>query len=264
LKLKTICGIWLSILMLVSFQAQAQTCTLILDLQTDKTVYRSGPCKRRYSPASTFKIPLALMGFDAGILSTPDMPVWRYQPGVVVNLETDRQDTNPAGWLANSVVWYSQQLTSALGAEKFRQYTDMFGYGNKNINGDTGASNGLSNAWLMSSLLISVPEQIEFLKKMLKRKYPLQQSAYENTLAAIPVYSNPDGWIIHGKSGSGWQQWEGGENRKLKLGWFVGWAEKNRRTLVFARLLLDETPQESFGGIRARNGLIQDFAKLVH
>ncbi|TIT76642.1 MAG: class D beta-lactamase, partial [Mesorhizobium sp.] len=39
-------------------------CTLIQDQESGATLYQDGLCDRRVSPASTFKVPLALIGYD--------------------------------------------------------------------------------------------------------------------------------------------------------------------------------------------------------
>jgi beta-lactamase class D len=73
-----------------------------------------------------------------------------------------------------------------------------------------------------------------------------------------------EGWTAHGKSGSGWQRGHNGAiDMNRKLGWFIGWASQGARTVLFARLVLDETPIETYGGTRAREGLIQDLPRLV-
>ena len=41
-------------------------CTLIQDAASGETLYQNGVCDQRVSPASTFKVPLALIGFDSG------------------------------------------------------------------------------------------------------------------------------------------------------------------------------------------------------
>ena len=47
----------------------ATTCTLVIDAATNATLIRVGDrCDERLTPASTFKIPLSLIGFDSGIL----------------------------------------------------------------------------------------------------------------------------------------------------------------------------------------------------
>ncbi|TIT08028.1 MAG: class D beta-lactamase, partial [Mesorhizobium sp.] len=72
---------------LLGFPIRAQSaplkdveCTLILDAASGETLYQQGVCDQRFSPASTFKIPLSLIGYDAGILSDEHTPSWEYKP----------------------------------------------------------------------------------------------------------------------------------------------------------------------------------------
>jgi len=244
--------------------AWASICTILADGETGTIFFQDGPCAQRVSPVSSFKIPLALMGFDAGVLKDQHSPVWPYQPEYEAFVASHKADIDPTAWLRDSVVWYSQKLTTQLGEKNFARYVEMFGYGNKDISGDPGLDNGLTHAWLLSSLSISAEEQIAFLHKVLKRQFPLKARAYEMTTSIIPTYPMANGWTAHGKSGSGWQRGrDGAIDMDRKQGWFVGWATKGERTVLFARLILDETKIEPQGGGRARDSLIQDFPGLV-
>ena len=73
-----------SLMVMVLFVAgdvsAATTCTLVIDAATNATVIRVGDrCDERLTPASTFKIPLSLIGFDSGLLVDADQPAWPYR-----------------------------------------------------------------------------------------------------------------------------------------------------------------------------------------
>ena len=61
-----------------------------------------------------------------------------------------------------------------------------------------------------------------------------------------------DGWKIHGKTGTGSPGSFGDYDREHAYGWYVGWARKNGRELVFARLIQDEKAARPNAGMRAR------------
>ena len=42
-----------------------------------------------------------------------------------------------------------------------------------------------------------------------------------------------------------------------RQGWYVGWATKDQRRLVFATLIQDEQAQKPNAGLRARDALLQ-------
>jgi beta-lactamase class D len=230
--------------------------TVLLDAATGRVVHRSGPCATRFTPCSTFKVPLALMGFDAGVLTDAHHPAWDYDPKRdAAHRAVEKARTDPARWEADSVVWYSQELTRKLGMQRFQTYVDRFGYGNRDLSGTPGKGDGLTRAWLMSSLRISPDEQAAFLRRMLAHRL-VSASAHAKAEAIIPQFAGSGGWRVHGKTGSG-----GLPDRSL-LGWFVGWAEKGGRRLVFARFGAGEGMSDA-GGKQMREALLADIGRLA-
>ena len=59
-----------------SDEVETLQCTIIADAMTGNTLYETGECTRRVSPCSSFKLPLAIMGFDSGVLQSPKSPTW--------------------------------------------------------------------------------------------------------------------------------------------------------------------------------------------
>lgn len=216
--------------------------TLIADAATGRILHRSGACATRHSPLSTFKIPLALIGFDSGILTDAHTPAWDYDPKIHdAHRPEEKQRTDPTTWESNSVVWYSQQLTTKLGAAKFKAYVDRFGYGNRDVSG------GLTQAWLGSSLAISADEQVAFLRRMLAHKL-VSAKAHQLAESVVPQFEGSGGWSVHGKTGSG-----------VQTGWFVGWATKGKRRIVFARV---GTGAEMQGSV-ARTAMLKEIGRLA-
>lgn len=241
-----------------------RNCRLLMDSASGEILLREGPCDVRRSPCSTFKVPLALMGFDAGVLKDAHHPEWDYLPEYSSNRPEEQTRINPTSWEAISVVWYSQKLTRALGMKTFQKYVDQFQYGNRDLSGAPGQNNGLTNAWLQTSLLISPDEQAAFVQKLLKRKLGVSSHAYEMTEAILPQFPAEDGWTLTGKTGTGFQEKaDGTPDRKKQLGWFIGWATKGDRRVIFVEFIMDDTPQETYAGLRARAGLIKALPGLL-
>lgn len=233
----------------ISGVAQAQECTLIVDAKTGGTIKEQGSCDTRVTPASTFKIPLALMAYDAGILSNSHAPLWNWKPDMRAPAR-DRRPVDPTIWQADSVLWYSREITRLLGTERFSSFVTRLGYGNMDISGDAGANNGLSQAWITSSLMISPREQTAFIQRLLAQHLPVSAGAHTQTMAIIPTFRMKSGWLVHGKTGSGWLRSSNGKVQKNKpVGWFVGWAERQGLVVVFARL--------GVGTIDGRQGLVE-------
>src|SRR5690606_23554056 len=108
--------------------------------------------RSRVTPASTFKVPLAVMGFDSGVLTDAQSPRVPYRQGDPDwGGENWTQPATPARWLKYSVLWYSWHVTRTLGPERFAAYVDAFGYGNRDVTGDRGRGNALERAWISSS-----------------------------------------------------------------------------------------------------------------
>lgn len=244
--------------------ATDNVCTILADASTGAILSQQGECDRRQPPASTFKVPIALMGYDAGVLKDRHSPTLPFKKGYPDWIESWRTDTDPAAWMKNSVVWYSQLVTQALGRERFAGYVAAFGYGNADVSGDKGKDNGLTRAWLSSSLRISPLEQIDFLTRVVNRKLPVSAHAYEMTEAILTEYELPNGWVVRGKTGAGFQvKADGTADRRRPIGWYVGWVKKGGRTIVFARLKENSAPQKVSPGLGTRDELLKELPPLL-
>lgn len=263
--MRTMRLILLCALLVVSGRALADTCTLVTEFGSGRILKRDGDCERRSSPASTFKVPLSVMGYDAGILTSGDEPAWPYKPEYKTWNEAWKKTTTPRSWLKDSVLWYSHVLTNELGAKRFAGYVDQFAYGNRDASGDKGKNNGLTRAWLSaSSLQISPVEQIAFLNKLLKRELPVSREAQDQAMAIMPAFPLTDGWTAYGKTGTGFQPTRSGSfDRSRQFGWFVGWAQKGERKVLFARLIRDERKETGIASFRARDGLLAELPALL-
>lgn len=240
---------------LIAVPARAElTCALLVEADGGAILARTGDCDRPVTPASTFKVPLAVMGFDAGILTDAEQPAWPFKESYPDWIEDWKTTVTPRYWQEKSVVWYSQELTRQLGMEKFRAYVEAFDYGNKDLAGDKGQDNGLTHAWLRSSLLVTPVQQASFLDKLLNRKLGVSDHAYEMTYAIMPQSALADGWSVSGKTGTSFRSNADGaaDAQKRQLGWFVGWAEKEGRKVIFVYLIEDQEKQTSYAGRRAK------------
>lgn len=249
---------------LIASQARARQVCMIVATPSGKIVHEEGDCRSRVTPASTFKIALSLMGFDTGFLKDAHTPTLPYKDGYPAwGGEAWQRPTDPASWLKYSVVWYSQQITKALGSDQLTRYAAAFGYGNVDFSGDPGKNNGLERAWIASSLRISPAEQFSFLGKLVERRLPVSTSAIENTQAIVESRSLGD-WTISGKTGAAFpRRADGSFDRTQGWGWYVGWAKKSDQLLVFARLDQDQKRQSISPGLRARDGLLAQWPALV-
>jgi beta-lactamase class D len=247
--------------------ASAHTvCTVVEDARTGKILTEQGDCNVRVTPASTFKIAISLMGYDSGFLKDAHTPVLPYRTGYADwGGASWRQATDPARWIQYSVVWFSQQVTRSLGKEQFARYTKAFRFGNADVSGDS-RHDGLTHAWIDSSLQISPIEQVAFLRKIVNRELPVSRHAFDMTDEITQIATLPDGWEVHGKTGTGYpEKADGSDDVAHGWGWFVGWASMGKRSMVFARLDQDDESQPGAApaGIRTRDALFKELPALV-
>ncbi len=250
---------------LIASKAEARTiCTVVAYANTSKVLVQQGDCATRVTPASTFKIALSLMGFDSGFLKDEHAPVLPYRPGYAAwGGKAWRQPIDPERWIKLSVVWFSQQVALSLGQERFQRYATAFQYGNADVSGKPAYRNGMSGAWINSTLQISPLEQIAFLEKVVNRKLPVSSHAFDMTDRITEIATLPTGWDVHGKTGTGSPGATGKYDAAHAYGWFVGWAVKGSEKLVFARLIQDEHATAPNAGLRARDSLLNDFQSLI-
>lgn len=245
--------------------AVAETvCTLVTDARTGGVVVEEGDCGRRVTPASTFKIALAVMGYDAGFLTETTAPVLQFRDG-----DPDwgganwTRDTDPVSWMRFSVLWYSQRITHALGPETLTQYARSFGYGTADFSGDPRFDNGLERAWITSSLLISPREQAAFLRRLVLDDLPVRPEAM-GLARAIVEHHDVGGWVIHGKTGTAYpRRSDRSFDYARGWGWYVGWAEQDDRVLVFVRLTQASERADGSPGNLTRDAFLQDWPELV-
>ncbi len=246
---------------------QAKTiCTALADADSGKILLAEGDCDTRVTPASTFKIPLSLMGYDSGFLQDAHTPTLAFQKGDVDwGGDNWRQPTDATRWMKYSVVWFSQRIAHFLGADRLHAYAVTFSYGNADFSGDPGKNNGLERAWIASSLKVSPLEQVAFLKKLVKGELPVSAQAMDKTRAIVeetPLVA--DGWRVQGKTGMAYPRMaDGSFDEAHGWGWYVGWATHAGRTVVFARLTQDEGKQPISAGVRTRDALVKELPTLI-
>lgn len=220
-------------------------CYILYDVNQNKVVEQFGAkhCEKRIAAHSTFKIPLSVMAFDQHLISQNTVFEWdkkeRWLP------DWNKNQT-PKSWLTYSIVWVSQELTPKIGMTKIKNYLNKFHYGNQDFSGDPGKNNGLTHAWLSSSLKISANEQLEFLKALVKNNLHVSKQSMDDTKDNMYLETLANGWKLYGKTGS--SEVQQGE------GWFVGFIQHAEQTYIFVVNFTDLKIDQSheYGGPRAK------------
>jgi beta-lactamase class D len=203
----------------------------LLDLKTGKSfIYNPQQCSTRYSPCSTFKIANSLIGIETGVVSDsafviPWDSVLHKRDKDLINRSPYKfwyQDLSLKQAFRYSSVWYFQELARRVGETRMKKMVEDLNYGNEDISG------GIDTFWLCSSLLISIEEQVDFLRRLYEGKligisFRSIQIVKENMVAE----SQP-GFRLYGKSGTG------DCTEDCWIAWYVGIAETDSGAKVFA------------------------------
>ena len=232
--------------------------------ENNNIIINEGDCKSRHAPRCSFNIAISLMGFNEGILIDQTNPTFPFKKGYLDYVEKWKQPHNPGLWMKNSCLWYSYVVTKKLGMLKFKKYVTKFNYGSQDVSGDKGKNNGLTRSWMSgSSLKISPEEQTIFLQKFLNRELKVKPKSYEMTKSIIFVDDLIDGWKLYGKTGTGnLPNVDGTLNENREGGWFVGWIEKGKRTIVFANYV-EQDMQDTPAGGRAKQVAIEKLIQII-
>ena len=201
---------------------QTENSTIVVKRLSDGRIWVSNPerAQKRYSPASSSKIPHTLIAIESGVAS-PDS-VFRWDKVPRSNIRWN-QDHTLSSAFQYSVVWVYQEIARRAGAEKMSEWLVRFDYGNMNV----GSSQQLETYWLDDTLQISASEQIEFLSKLALGRLPLSVGTY-NSAKQIMVSDRGASWVIRSKTG--WRY----STDSTDIGWFVGWLECASESYVFA------------------------------
>ncbi len=233
-------------------------CFILYDIKTKTTVasFNEKRCSERFVACSTFKIPLALMAFDKGLLKDENSSMkWN---GKKHAIDDWNHDQTAASWMKHSVVWFSQQLTPQLGMKAVKDFLRKFDYGNQDMSG------GLTTAWLTSgskpSLKISAKEQVRFLERLWSDELSVSKKAMELTRKVTYLETSPRGSVLHGKTGSTLPT-------DTQMGWFVGHVSNPSaigHEYVFAVNFEHPTPKEGpkFAGYIAK-GIAKDILSAM-
>jgi beta-lactamase class D len=152
----------------LSPRAQSAPSSCIVIVSEKGEAFRSDPamCGVRLSPASTFKIPHALVGLETGVVTPdavekwdgtrhPEQPLWDRDHTVLTAMKP-------------SVLWFFQRIAPRIGAARMREWLERFQYGNADVSGD------ITRYWINGTLRVSPDEQAAFLRRFYARRLPVK------------------------------------------------------------------------------------------
>ncbi len=135
--------------------------------------------KQGFLPASTFKIPNALIGLEVGSISD-EKEVFHWDGKPKPHPEWERDQTLATGTRL-SVVWMFQEVARRTGKERMKEWLAKLDYGNKDMKG------GIDHFWLQGALRISAIQQVDFLRKLAEGELPMTQRSQRLVREALVV-----------------------------------------------------------------------------
>jgi len=214
-------------------------------------------CRTRITPASTFKIPHALIALDSGAISGPG-EVMNYTGGDNAPDSARRAHTLGSA-IQFSVVWYFQEIARRVGAAKEASYLDTLGYGHRE------SSSGLTTFWLGGSLQITPDEQMQFLQAFFEGRLPIKAEAVSQVQQLLlqppgTVVNSigrhtflapwPLGTTVEAKTGGATDA----DGRKVR--WLVGRVNTNGKSYYFVSCVIGDAGLDDNAGIElAAKGL---------
>jgi len=220
--------------------AGAGECVIIAPLDNaPETVVGGDECDRRTLPASTFKIPHALIALDTGVVSDRTTMNW---DGTKQDFPVWERDHTLDSAIKSSVVWFFQRAARSIGRDRELAHLRAFSYGSQTFSGP------VDRFWLNGELTISPREQIAFLKRMYSYQLPIARRHVDAVIAAMTMppgtLSNASGVhdfalaspppVVRAKTGNGTVNGE-------RASWVIGEVESERRRFVFASRVRSST-----------------------
>lgn len=213
-----------------------QECVVIEELGGGSAPYVSdaAECGVASSPASTFKLPHALIALETGVVADPLAPVpWDGKERVFPAWNRDHSLDSA---IKNSVVWFFQRTAAQIGHESMLAGLKKLDYAADSCDGE------LTTFWLNGDLAVTPLEEVRFLRRMLRYEMPVERRHVDAVKAAflMPegkitnaagahdfVLAAPRPLVVRAKTGN---TRVGEEN----VSWLVGQVESQGKQYVFA------------------------------
>jgi beta-lactamase class D len=179
-----------------------------------------------FLPASTFKIPNALIALETGVAADADSTMFPWDK-VVRDFDAWNKDHTLRTAFKASAIPIFQDIARKIGPERMQEYVDAFDYGNRDIGGAA-----IDMFWLEGGLRISAMQQITFLEKLHRGALPASPHNQE-IVRDIMYLEQTEFGTLRGKTGAvGITPMPGS---KATMGWLVGWLEHpNKPPYIFA------------------------------
>ena len=232
-------------------------CVLVLALDGSAPfVSDAAECAVKTAPASTFKVPHALIALETSVVTDPLSTVpW---DGTKYTSPLWEKPHSLDSAMKASALWFYQRTARLIGREPMLDWLKRFGYGSDTYEGDQ------TTFWLNGDLEVSPLEQLDFLSRLVRYALPAQRRHVDAVKAAFTM---PPGTITNASGDHGFDlSWPAPLVVRAKTGnttvsgerisWVVGDVESRQRQYVFvARVRSRDTLSNQAGAELALRAL---------
>jgi len=205
-----------------STTSNKEGCFTMLDNATGEiTVYNMSLDTTRFSPASTFNIPLSLIAMQIGVV-TDEMMTIPVENSDSINKVTSKQMNIVDAFKQNSFPFFCN-VTNKINHDTLAVWMERLSYGNKT----TGKN--LDSFWMNNRLKISPDEQLGLLKHLYFDQLPFRKSVHL-LVRELMVKEDNSAYKLSYCSAS-----TKDENNN-NVFWCIGWVEENRHVYFFVNL----------------------------
>lgn len=206
------------------------SCVLFEPFADRHLVLDEGRARRRFLPAETFEIALALVGLETGAI-TDEREVFAWDGKPKPRGAWERDHTLATG-LREGAVWMFQEVARRAGRARMREWLERLDYGNADTAG------GIDLFWLQGGLGISAFGQVAFLHRLAEGRLPATQRAQRLVRQALGVEKGRM-QTLYAKAGTT------GHSRE-PVAWWVGWVERQGRPVAYFALNYRPRPETPF------------------
>jgi beta-lactamase class D len=212
----------------------ARECALVQALDGSAPfVSDAAECALKTAPASTFKVPHALIALETGVVTDPHALVpW---DGTKHPFPAWEKPHSLDSAMKASVLWFYQRTAGLIGRERMLASLKRLGYGSDTYEGEQ------TSFWVNGDLAVSPVEQLDFLSRLVRYELPAERRHVDAVKAAFTM---PAGAIINASGTHPFAlTWPGPLVVRAKTGnatvagervsWIVGHVESGKRGYVF-------------------------------
>ena len=235
--------------------AAAAECVVIGVLGAAPNVSDAAECARPTSPASTFKIPHALIALQTGVIDVDTVVPWN---GTTYDSTPWQRSHTVVSAIQWSVLPFFQQTARLIGRERMRQQLASLTYAADGFDGE------LTMFWLNGDLVVSPLEQHAFLQRFFAGRLPIDGAHVATVRRALQMPAGqvtnasgshrftlawPDPVVVYAKTGNAAVDGE-------RVSWLVGAVEsRGTQHVVVARVRAAGTLDGTAGLEAARRAL---------